>query len=351
MKNTLLSIITAACLLISTAVMAQAPQAFNYQAVARNASGQILSNQNVNVRITIRTGSAAGTNVYQETHQATTNQFGLITLQIGKGDLPTASFAAINWGSNKHFLQVEMDPAAGGAYQDLGTSELLSVPYALTAGSVTGGGQWATNGNNISNTNSGRVGIGTSSPSTKLAVIDSTTSGVVLLKKGGRTNFGPTEMLKMETDSIRSGSDVISLSVPSTAPNDAQFIEFERGTTAVARINTNGDFDTDGEYNRDQTGDANMVPIAYGFVNSSGTVAAGTPNVTATWNAGSTRYEITITGESYSATSYVTVITPFSASAAIPACDSSAGKLLVKLFNTSGTAIQGLGFHFVVYKP
>jgi hypothetical protein len=351
MKNSLLSIFTAACLFISSAVIAQAPQAFNYQAVARNSSGQVLSNQNVNVRLTIRTGTAGGTNVYQETHQATTNQFGLFTLEVGKGSLPTSTFANLSWGSNKHFLQVELDPAAGSNYQDMGTTELLSVPYALVAGSVANS-EWSTNGNNINNANSGKVEVGaTSSSFAKFTVIDSTSNGVVLLKKGGKNNNSPSEMLKMETDSIRANNDIISLSVPSTAPDNAQFIEFERGSSSVAQIHTNGDFETNGEYQRRSTGAANLVPIAYGYVNSAGVVSASTGNVSATWNAGNSRYEITITGESYSHNGFVTIVTPFAGGATIPVNDAVGGKLLVKLFNTSGTAVQGLGFHFVMYKP
>ena len=349
MKNNLSILLLLVGILFGSFIYAQAPQAFNYQAVARNGSGQIISNQNVNVRITIRTGTATGTNVYQETHQAITSQFGLFTLEIGKGSLPTGTFSNISWGSAKHFMQVEMDPAGGGAYQDLGASELLSVPYALQAGSVQDA-QWKTTGNNISNTNSGRVNVGTSSSTAKFTVIDSASLGVVLFKKGGKT-ASPTEMLRMETDSIRSGDDVISLSVPTTAPATAQFIEFERGGTAIARINTNGDFDTDGEYQRKQTGAANMVPIAYGFVNGSGTVSASSGNVTATYTSGNTRYDITIAGETYTHDNYVSLITPFSGGAAIAVNDAAGGKLLVKLYNSSGTGIQGLGFHFVVYKP
>jgi hypothetical protein len=71
--------------------------------------------------------------VYTELHIKTTNAFGLVDLEIGRGTAPTGSFSAINWGTNMYFLKVDMDPAGGATYQLMGTSQLLSVPYALYA--------------------------------------------------------------------------------------------------------------------------------------------------------------------------------------------------------------------------
>lgn len=123
--------------LIGLNTVAQAPRAFKYQAVARNTSGEVLANKPVSFRIGILSGSASGTAVYTETHTGkTTNGFGLVDLEIGKGTPVTGTFAGISWGTNTYFLKVEMDPNGGSAWQAMGTSQLLSVPYALFARDV-----------------------------------------------------------------------------------------------------------------------------------------------------------------------------------------------------------------------
>lgn len=106
---------------------------FNYQGVARDNSGNIIANQAIGIRFTVRSGFANGTVVYQETQTSNTNQFGLFTTAIGTGNPVNGSIAAIEWGSDNHFLQVELDIQGGSNYSDMGTSQLLSVPYALHA--------------------------------------------------------------------------------------------------------------------------------------------------------------------------------------------------------------------------
>jgi hypothetical protein len=118
-------------------MVAQTPQAFKYQAVARDASGNVLANKSVSFKISILSGSVSGIVVYSETHPGkTTNTFGLVELEIGKGTVVSGTFASISWGGNAFFVKVEMDPTGGIAYQTMGTSQLLSVPYALQAKTV-----------------------------------------------------------------------------------------------------------------------------------------------------------------------------------------------------------------------
>jgi len=112
---------------------AQSPQAFNYQAVARDVSGNVLPAQALGIKISLHMASATGPVVYSETHSPTTNQFGLFTLAIGTGTVVDGQFDTIAWGKNQYWLQVEMDPAGGVTYTDMGTTQLLSVPYALFA--------------------------------------------------------------------------------------------------------------------------------------------------------------------------------------------------------------------------
>jgi uncharacterized protein (TIGR02145 family) len=114
----------------------QVPLGFNYQAIIRNAAGQPVVTQTVSLRFTIYKTSPTGTNVYSEKHSPTTNEFGLVTLAIGNGTNKTGVFTAIDWGSDSYFLNVKIDPEGGTTYTDMGTTQLLSVPYAMHAKTV-----------------------------------------------------------------------------------------------------------------------------------------------------------------------------------------------------------------------
>lgn len=133
-------VLIAALALGTYMVSAQAPEKMSYQAIVRNASGQLLTNQNVAVRVSVLQGSAAGTSVYSERVTGTTNVNGLVSLEIGSGTVISGTFSSINWGANSYYLKTETDTAGGTNYTITGTSQLLSVPYALYAKSSGGGG-------------------------------------------------------------------------------------------------------------------------------------------------------------------------------------------------------------------
>ena len=116
-------------------VYGQAPQAIKYQGVARDNVGNELTFQKLGLRLSIVANSATGTEVYVETHIDTTNEFGLFNVELGNGTT-TDDFTAIDWGSTTHYLKVEMDDTGGTGYQEMGTSQLLAVPYALYADSA-----------------------------------------------------------------------------------------------------------------------------------------------------------------------------------------------------------------------
>jgi hypothetical protein len=134
--------------ILSLQGFSQAPQAFKYQAVARDNSGNILASQAVSFRINILSGSTSGSSVYAETHTATTNAYGLVNLNIGAGTVISGTFSSISWGSNNYFIKVELDPTGGTAYTLMGTTQLLSVPYALYA-ETSGSGSGGTTGQDI----------------------------------------------------------------------------------------------------------------------------------------------------------------------------------------------------------
>ncbi|QGY42991.1 hypothetical protein GM418_04755 [Maribellus comscasis] len=118
-------------LMLGLTTFAQIPQRLNYQAVLRDAGGQVIANQDVEISIAILQGSGTGNEVFSETHSATTNSLGLVNLQIGS--VNTTGMENIDWSSGPYFIQISVDGTV------MGTSQLLSVPYALVAGSVAGG--------------------------------------------------------------------------------------------------------------------------------------------------------------------------------------------------------------------
>jgi len=129
----LITAISLISLISGSGIFAQSPQAFKYQAIARDNTGNVLPNQNIGLKISILQTTPAGTVVYSETHAATTNQFGLFSLEIGTGAIVSGTFSTIDWGADIYFVQIEMDETGGTAYQLMGASQLLSVPYALHA--------------------------------------------------------------------------------------------------------------------------------------------------------------------------------------------------------------------------
>jgi hypothetical protein len=130
MKN---FILTSVLMVLGTLLIAQAPKKMSYQAVIRNSSDQLVTNHIVGMRISILHGSATGTPVYIEIQTPTTNVNGLVTIEIGGGTPVTGAFSEINWPSGIYFIKTETDPKGGTSYSIIGTSQILSVPYALYA--------------------------------------------------------------------------------------------------------------------------------------------------------------------------------------------------------------------------
>ncbi len=193
------------CFLCLQIVFAQVPQAFNYQAVARNQQGNVLANKTIGVRIALLNDN---NEVYSESHKATTNPFGLFTIQVGQGSVLTGSFSNINWNIGLKAMKVGIDPAGGTSYLDMGTSPLLTVPFAMVASQalsvvdqslsglkdvdttgkvqgyllgwdgtkwkpISGVAQqgWLLNNGDLTNVNpSGKIGLGVNTPEAKLHI-------------------------------------------------------------------------------------------------------------------------------------------------------------------------------------
>jgi hypothetical protein len=124
-------------LLFSLTALAQ-NEGINFQGVARNAAGEVLVSQNINLRLSILLGSETGTVAYVETRQVTTNPQGVFAVVVGDDKALTKStnFSTINWTPSPKFIKVEMDPNAGSNYLVMGTSRLQAVPFAFYANGV-----------------------------------------------------------------------------------------------------------------------------------------------------------------------------------------------------------------------
>ena len=133
MKKHALTILLVVCTLLT---FAQVPQAINTQMVLRDAGGAPMPSETVMLRYTMLQDSLAGTPIYQETHQTTSNQFGLINTILGEGTVVYGDFTAIRWYDGGHYLMQELDMQDGNGFLEMGTTQLISVPYALTAGSL-----------------------------------------------------------------------------------------------------------------------------------------------------------------------------------------------------------------------
>lgn len=124
-----------AAFLFTLSLLAQTPQKMSYQSVVRNATGTLVTNQAIGIKISILQGSVTGTVVFAETYNPNpqTNSNGLVTVEIGTGIAITGTFSGIDWSAGTYFLKSETDPTGGTNYTISGTSQLLSVPYSLFA--------------------------------------------------------------------------------------------------------------------------------------------------------------------------------------------------------------------------
>ena len=120
-------------LFVCISASSQSQNNMSYQAVIRNSSNNLITNQAVGMRISILQGSAVGTEVYVETQNPTSNINGLVTLEIGNGTPTLGTYNGINWANGPYFVKTETDPTGGNSYTVVGVSQLMSVPYALYA--------------------------------------------------------------------------------------------------------------------------------------------------------------------------------------------------------------------------
>ena len=170
MKRIILSLVAIATISLSS--FGQAPEGFKYQAVVRDAGNTILNNQAVGMRMTIQQGSIGGTTVYEETFAPTTNAYGLVNLEIGSGTVVSGDFTTIDWANGPYFIETAVDVTGGTSYAVMGTSQLMSVPYALHA-------------NTAENVTNDMVDDADADPNNEIQTINRTGTTVTLSNGGG----------------------------------------------------------------------------------------------------------------------------------------------------------------------
>lgn len=178
-------------LLLHLPGLAQSPQLINYQAIARNQQGNVFANTTLTLRFSIQnsTGSIVA---YQETHQVSTNQFGLFTAKIGGGNPSTGSFSTIDWSQGNLHLKADIDVQNNGQFVTIGSEQLLSVPYALfaqqaaNAGSGTPGPQGPVGPQGPAGQNGNTIYNGSTNPDASLG-----TNGDFYINTTTNTLFGP----------------------------------------------------------------------------------------------------------------------------------------------------------------
>ncbi|MBP6730435.1 MAG: tail fiber domain-containing protein [Chitinophagales bacterium] len=186
MNKQITKMLTVLLLFATALVSAQAPQGFNYQAVVRDASGNLITSGTVTLNFIIHQGTASGTTVYAETQTATPNQYGQVTAVIGTGTVLSGTFSTIGWGSDNYFIETQVNG------NTVSNTQFQSVPYALASR------DWIRSGETLS-TDPGvrRVVLNTSSNGqgtlelvspfvTSLSVVTTGNSGCsILLERGG----------------------------------------------------------------------------------------------------------------------------------------------------------------------
>ncbi|OFX60563.1 MAG: hypothetical protein A2046_11330 [Bacteroidetes bacterium GWA2_30_7] len=217
-------LLTTVAILLTTVIFAQSPQAFKYQAVIRNNQGKVLVNQIVSLRVSILQNDPLGSPVYIETHQIATNEYGIANLSIGSGTVIAGVFADIAWGVTTHFVKTELDITGNQNYEFIGTSQLLSVPYALYA-------EKAGNANDDMDKD----------PINEIQIISKTDSTISLSKNGGSIIDSDKQTLSLNNNELTiSNGNTIQIPPDNDADtlNEIQNLSLNGNELTISKGNT-----------------------------------------------------------------------------------------------------------------
>lgn len=208
---------------LTSQVFAQSPQKMSYQAVIRNSSNQLITNQMIGIQISIIQGSVAGSMVYTEIQSPTTNANGLVSIEIG-GGISSHDFSTINWSNGPYFVKTETDPIGGTNYTIIGTSQLLSVPYALYA-EKAGNTGWEINEDTLLTDKFVRIGENNVKDKSSLHVksLPNIATGITL---EGSSNQASNSSIRFYNESERISAIGVSLSGNGFYSSDAKVGDF-----------------------------------------------------------------------------------------------------------------------------
>ena len=238
-------------LLVNASLLkAQAPQGFKYQTSVRDNSGNLLANKLIAIKLSLIKDSAYGTTVYSEKFNVSTNDFGIANLNVGSGNVLQGTFTSINWNSGSFFLKIDIDMNNGTNFQYMGTSQLLSVPFAMYAtksgSSVDDGDKDPTNelqtlsvtGNKLNLSQANQVNIDADTTN-ELQQLTLTNNTLQLNKNGGNidlTKFAVDSQqlsLNGNTLSISKGNNVRLNDIDST--NELQLLTLVNDTLKLSK--------------------------------------------------------------------------------------------------------------------
>ncbi len=206
-------------ILTSMVSFGQVPQKFNYQGIARDVKGIPLVEKQLSIKLSILPTQDANIVEYEETQFVTTNEFGLYTLQIGNGTSLQGEMKNVKWETGNKYIKVAIDPLGGNNFVDIGTSQLLSVPYAIYADMA---GIAKETSNNNGNTRSGSVttsasGTGTTNYLTKFTAPNTIYNSQVI-DNGTNVGIGTASPLyKLHLEKATGNTDVLIKTVDATA--------------------------------------------------------------------------------------------------------------------------------------
>ena len=204
--------------LFSLCGLAQAPNGFNYQASVRDANGDLVTEQSVSFKFHIIQGTQTAAPTYTETHATNTDDLGQVSVVIGQGNATSGTFSSIDWSLGSYFLKIEVELSAGSGYVDLGTTQFMSVPYALYAQNSGGSlPQGTSNGDTLkwnASTSSWEISSASTSANNAFEVItsqvnfysnDSASSGGEVVADGGSSVIARGVVWDVNPDPIIDG--------------------------------------------------------------------------------------------------------------------------------------------------
>jgi hypothetical protein len=220
-------------LLVTASTFAQAPEKMSYQAVVRDGGNTLLANEEVGIRISILQTTITGASVYTETHSVTTNLNGLVSLEIGTGNTSDI-FATTDWSAGPYFIKTEIDQSGGSSYTITGTSQIMSVPFALYANYS---GSSETNATNIAN-NTTAIAANTAKVGYTDALVSANTAVAANTAKDGITSAQSTAITANTakvgyTDALVSANTAVAANTAKDGITSAQSTAITANTAKV----------------------------------------------------------------------------------------------------------------------